>query len=163
MRKAIVAAATLGFAAPLAAQDVVGSLTGTIDAEEMTYVIVDGDGGSSFERADGDVDVTLVALPDRTPTEDTPRLEVKFTVTGMGPTAEATEAVVRLTTAEGETLSTEGGSSEVSVTAFGLESEDLAVTGNFASQLQSDAGGMAQRAIEGDFQATIRNTPEGTE
>ena len=141
-------------------QDVVGTLTANVDAEEMTFVIVaPGEGpASGFERREGIVDVRLLAQPDRTPVENTPTLELRFLVTGMGPTAEVADARVRYTGRDGETLSTLGGASEVSLTAFGLEEDEVTVAGNFSSQLHDEAGGMAELAIEGDFQASIRQT-----
>lgn len=150
------------FALPAAAQegeqDVVGTLTATVDAEEMTYVIVapGEDPESGFERHDGIVDVRLLAQPDRSPLKDTPKLELRFHVTGMGPTAEVSEARVRYTGRDGTTLSTMGGTAEVSLTAFGMEEDEVTMAGNFASQLHEEAGGMAELAIEGDFQASIR-------
>ena len=139
-------------------QNVVGTLTATVDAEEMTYVVVaPGESPSSgFERRDGIVDVRLVARPDRSPVEETPVLQVRFLVSGMGPTAEVSEARVTYTGPDGETLSTMGGAAEVSLTAFGMEEDEVTATGNFSSQLQNDAGGMAELAIEGDFQASLR-------
>ena len=143
-----------------AGQDVVGTLTATVDAEEATYVVVaPGETPSSgFERQDGIVDVRLAARPDRSPTEETPVLEVRFLVSGMGPTAEVSEAQVSYIGPNGERLSTMGGTAEVSLTAFGMEEDEVTVAGNFASQLHDEAGGMAELAIEGDFQASIRQT-----
>lgn len=141
-------------------QDVVGTLTATVDAEEVTFVIVapGEEPSSGFERRDGIVDVRLLARPDRSPVEDTPVLEVRFLVTGMGPTAEVSDARVRFTGRDGTTLSTRGGTAEVSLTAFGMEEDEVTAAGNFSSQLHEDAGGMAEVAIEGDFQASIRQT-----
>ena len=149
---------TLPAAAQEGEQDVVGTLTATVDAEEMTYVVVaPGERPSSgFARRDGVVDVRLVARPDRSPVEQTPVLEVRFLVSGMGPTAEVSEARVRYTGRDGETLSTMGGLAEVSLTAFGMEEDEVTTTGNFASQLRDEAGGTAELGIEGDFQASLR-------
>ena len=148
------------FTLPAAAQEaeVVGTLSANVDAEDITYVIVaPGEGPSSgFERHDGIIDVLLVARPDRTPMEETPVLEVRFQVTGMGPAAEVTDTQVRYTRRDGTTLSTLEGTAEVSLTAFGLEQDEVTAAGNFTSQLHEEAGGMAEVAIEGDFQASVR-------
>ncbi len=149
-------------------QDVVGSVTASVDGEEMTFVVVPpGESPSSespssgFERRDGVVDVRIVARPDRTATERTPVLEIGFSVTGMGPTADATEATVSYTGPDGETLDTGEGAAEVSLTAYGMEEDEVTASGNFSSQLRADDEGLADLAIEGDFQASLRQVDFG--
>ena len=158
MRCLLTISAAVALASPVVAQEEVGTLTATVNAEELTFVVTQGGPGPSsrFDRVDGVVDVTLVAHPDRTPVEGGPYLELRFAVTGMGPTADATDATVTLYP-EGEDapLSTKGGTSEVSLTAFGMDEQTLTATGNFASQLSAVEGEFATLAIEGDFQATI--------
>lgn len=160
---AAAAAITTALALPAAAQDendanVIGTVTATLNGDERAFVAVvdESEVSSGFERTDGDVLVNLVAVPDRTPTEASPMLRIEFRVTGMGPTADATDAKVTYVDDKGQTLSTLGGSSEVSLTAFALESDEVTAAGSFASQLQDEAGGTAAMAIEGDFQASIR-------
>jgi hypothetical protein len=157
------AAISMPLALPAAAQDeddanVAGTVTATINSEERAFIVVqDGSGAaSSFERTEGDVIVRLVSVPDRTPTDASPVLRIEFTVAGMGPTADATDAVVTYVDDDGQTLSSLEGTSEVSMTAFGLESDEVTTAGNFASQLRAEDGGMADAAIEGDFQASVR-------
>jgi hypothetical protein len=156
-------ALSVSLALPAAAQDeddanVAGTVTATINGEERTFVAVQDASGeaSSFERTGGDVTVRIVAIPDRTPTEASPVLQIEFTVMGMGPTADATDAEVTYIDDAGRSFMTRGGTSEVSLTAFGLESDEVVASGGFASQLQAEDGGMAEAAIEGDFQASIR-------
>lgn len=147
-------------AVPVAAQETAGSVTATIAALERTFVIMGPEAapGSGFQRRNGDVAVDIVARPDRSPVGDGPLLRLSFTVTGMGPTADATGAEVMWRDDEGQTYSTGEGVSEVSLTAFAMQENEIALSGNFASQLHGGEAGApgAELAIEGDFQASIR-------
>ncbi|MBM9596277.1 hypothetical protein [Roseitranquillus sediminis] len=161
MAKTLILTSALLTALPVLAQESVGTVTATVGGEERTYVITQGgaEPTSSWRRDGGEVLVDIVAHPDRTPREDGPMLRLQFAVTGMGPTAEP--AASRVTyVAEGEApLLTGEGSSEVSLTAFGMTDGTLSLAGNFASQLmdeQSEA--LADLAIEGDFQASLRQS-----
>ena len=147
-------------AVPLAAQETAGSVTATIAALERTFVVMgpEAEPGSTFERQDGDVALEIVARPDRSPVDDGPLLRLSFTVTGMGPTADATGAEVTWRTGDGQIYRTGEGVSEVSLTAFAMQENEVALSGNFASQLHggdTETQG-AELAIEGDFQASIR-------
>ncbi len=138
-------------------------MTASIDGEEMTFVVAPlGDTPSSgFERRDGVVDVRIVARPDRTATKRTPVLKIAFLVTGMGPTADATEATVSYTGPDSETLDTGDGTAEVSLTAYGMEEDEVTASGSFSSQLRSDQEGLTDLATEGDFQASLRQADFG--
>ena len=140
-----------------------GTITAFVGSDERTWYVTQDDeqGASERRREDGTLFVTMVGQPSSTVVdEETGALTIEFAVEGEAGTAEAVAARIAYLPDEGEDLLMGGEEQgvEVSLTAFGFESDTVVATGNFAGRLIPEGGAIGTpeaEAIEGDFQATI--------
>ena len=156
---ALAPALALGGSAALAQET--GSMAVRLGGEDRSFVILPQEDGTRVEDGDGGLEVVLVAAPDDADSlgpregDGTPRLTVAFVVAGMGSDVASTEPRIVLSDGDGGRFaSTEGLTTNVTVSSFTEIGETFVATGDFSAELAPEEGGEGV-GVSGSFQATI--------
>ena len=160
-------AATLAlglFPAAALAQDVHGTISGTLDLEEVEWTILEGENlpAPAWSETPDGIEVDLYAYAQsETPTRDN-AIAVTFTVTGDPTEAAARDPQVTLARPGGRDLMANGENIDLQLNSFSFQGDRLAVTGDlFATMTPGGSEGLIvdsgadAATFDGDFQATI--------
>ena len=160
-------AAALAFgliAAAALAQDVHGTISGTLDLEEVEWTILEGEDfpAPTWSDTPDGIEVELYGYAQsETPARDN-AIAVTFTVPSVTTEAVAMDPQVALARSEGQDLVASGENIDLQLSIFSFEGDRLTVAGDLfatmtpggSDRLVIDSGADAA-TFDGDFQATI--------
>ncbi|MFX0546818.1 hypothetical protein ACEWPL_014850 [Roseovarius sp. S1116L3] len=161
-------AALLLVAAPAAAQQTDGTVTGTLDLEERTWNVAGADAPepSVWREAEDMLEVRINAIPGAGAGADDPAetLTLNFRAQAAGTSPMAEDLSVTLTGAgDSGTLTAAPANTDITLNALSVEGTDMVVTGSFVAVLTEGedtelvpAGRDGAVTMDGDFQATIQ-------
>ncbi|WP_135503593.1 hypothetical protein [Roseovarius aestuariivivens] len=158
---------------PALAQEPSGTITATVGTEERSWQVVapEDTGGSRWSQDDVGISVTLVGREGPETLDAAPNLTLTFTASGQETQPDASNlAVTLLQMPASNTLSGTPENTDITLTAFSIEDDTLAVSGNFTAILAPGApeglvtaNTEGAQTITGDFQATLQRADPADE
>ncbi len=145
----------------LLAQEVVGTISGTIDGTPASWSVQDGpERETGWQDTDTGFAVTLDAFPEATPPTEDELLRITFATAGTARDPVIDTAEASLATPDG-TLQASGQNVDMTLTTVEVEGDSLVLSGNVVATIVP--GGSDEllinpengSTIDGNFQATV--------
>ena len=157
-------------ATPLAAQDVSGTITGTLGLEPASWYVstLDDTGGSGWDRTDNAVDVRLVGLVSREAASlSQGALTIDIQTEGNPTEMDVTDFTIRLLSdgavgEAGETYSASAANADLDLETLEISGNSMVLAGSFSGRLIEGGAeelvldsSVPSVTVDGNFQATL--------
>lgn len=162
MRTPIAAIAAFLLAAPLSAQEGTGTVTGTLDLDQASWVVASGGDGpaSAVRESDDGTRIRIVGTPEPQGGGGAGTLTIEIAAETGAVEARVTDVRIELQR-EGGTIFAEDENVDLTLEAFQKSGGDVAIAGSFVATLTPEPrdglviDGEDAVTLDGNFQATI--------